>query len=151
MHKRFVAATAISVVVLFGQVGNFLVASLCPHLQSGMTSCGTQVAEPRVSHGDMGHIGMEHTSGSDIGSEAVALGSANGSCSHCAVHSRTNPNSSSLREIETVKRFVDLSVSLNFSRVTPITEAPVAVLTSRSHGPPGEHTARHILINIFRI
>jgi hypothetical protein len=24
-------------------------------------------------------------------------------------------------------------------------------LTSRAHGPPGEHTSRYILINIFRI
>lgn len=151
MHKRFVAITAIAIAVLFGQVGNFLVASLCPHLQSAITSCGTQIAEPRVSHEDMGHSGMEHASGPDIGSQAVTLGPANGPCSHCAVHSRTNPNSSSLREIEAVKRFVDPSVSLDFSRVAPITEAPVAVLTSRSHGPPGEHTARHILINIFRI
>ena len=151
MHKRFLATTVLATALLFSQGGNFLVAALCPHLQSGMASCETQLAEPTMSHEDMGHMGMGHESASNLNSDAGAFGQPIGPCSHCAVHSRTNPNTASLRATEAARRSVDLNIPLHFSRVAPVTVAPVAVLPSRAHGPPGESTPRHILINIFRI
>ncbi len=151
MHKRFLATTVLATALLFSQGGNFLIAALCPHLQSGMASCETELAEPTMSHEGMGHMGMEHETGSNLDPEAVAMGQPIGPCPHCAVHSRTNPNTASLRETEAAKRSVDLNIPLHFSRVVPVTVSPVVVLTSRAHGPPGEATPRHILINIFRI
>jgi len=151
MHKRFLATTVLVGAVLFSQGGNFLVAARCPHLQSGMASCATQLSEPTMSHEDMGHMEMEHETVSNGDPDAVAFGQPMEPCSHCAVHSRTYPNTASVRETEAVKRLVDLNISLNYSRVAPVTVHPVAVVTSRAHGPPGEHTPRHMLINIFRI
>ena len=151
MHKRVLVITVLAAALLFSQGGNFLVAALCPHLQSGMASCKTQLDLPPMSHEDMGHMGMEHETGSKQDPDAIALGQPKGLCSHCAVHSRTNPNTASLRETEAAKRSVDLNITLHFSRVAPVTVSPVAVLTSRAHGPPGESIPRHILINIFRI
>jgi hypothetical protein len=154
MHKRFVATTVLAVALLFSQGGNFLIASLCPHLRSTLASCDTQTAEPAMSHDDMGHMQMH---GSDTESSpnrdpyALSLGKPIGSCSHCAVHSRTTSNAISLRDIEAAKRAGDLSIPLTFSTFAPVTTSPVAVLTSRAHGPPGESTSRYLLLNVFRI
>lgn len=151
MHKRFLATTVLATALLFSQGGNFLVAALCPHLQSGMASCETQLADAPMAHEDMGHTEMHHEPPSNLDPYAVALGQPTGPCSHCAVHSRKNPNTASFRETEAAKHSVDPNIPLHFSRVAPVTVTPVAVLTSRAHGPPGESTPRHILINIFRI
>ncbi len=151
MHKRFLATTVLATALLFSLGGSFLVAALCPHLQSGMASCEAQLAKPTMSHEDMGHMGMGHESASNLNSDASAFGQPTKPCSHCAVHSRTNPNTASLRATEAANRSVDLNIPLNFSRVAPVTVSPAAVLTSRAHGPPGDSTPRHILINIFRI
>ncbi len=151
MHKRFLATTVLAAALLFSQGGKFLVAALCPHLQSGMASCSTQLVEPTMSHEDMGHMEMEHEAVSNGDPDAVAIRQPIGLCSHCAVHSRTNPNTASLRASEAARRSVDLNIPLHFSRVAPVTVAPVAVLPSRAHGPPGEQISRHIFLNIFRI
>lgn len=154
MHKRFLAITVMTAALLFSQGGNFLVAALCPHLQSGMASCETQRAEAPMSHEDMGHMGhmeMEHEPESRPDREAVALALPIGLCLHCAIHSRTTPNTASIREMETAKRSIALNIPLHFSRVAKVTLSLAAVLTSRSHGPPGEPTARHILNKNFRI
>lgn len=153
MHKRFIATTVLGVTLLFSQGGNFLIAALCPHIQSGMASCETQLANLALSHEDMGHMGMEHeiAPNPDPRADAVALGQPHGSCSHCAVHSRTTPNSASLREMEAAKRSGDPNIPLQFSIADPVPLSPVSVVSSRAHGPPGKPTARYILINIFRI
>jgi len=151
MHKRFIATTVLATALLFSQGGSFLIAALCPHLKSGMTSCQAQLSAPTMSHDDMGHMGMEHDPASNVDADAVAVGQPIRPCSHCAVHSRTNPNSASLRETEAAKRSVDLNIAFEFSRVAPVEASPVPVLISRAHGPPGDLTPRYILINIFRI
>ena len=154
MHKRFVATTVLAVALLFSQGGNFLIASLCPHLRSTLASCVTQIAEPAMSHADMGHMQMDASrteSSPNADPDALSLGKPIGRCSHCAVHSRTTSNAISLRDTEAAKRAGNLTVPLTFSRVAPVTTSPVAVLASRAHGPPGVSPPRHILINIFRI
>lgn len=151
MHKRFLATTFLATALLFSQGGNFLVGALCPHLRSGMASCGTQLAEPTMSHEGMGHMGMSHESAPNPDPDAVALGQPMVPCSHCAVHSGTNPNTASLRETEAVKRSFNLNTPHSFPGVPPVSVPPVSVLTSRAHGPPGERAPRHILISIFRI
>jgi hypothetical protein len=154
MHRRFLAIAVLAAALLFSQGGNFLIAALCPHLQSGIASCETQWAQAPMSHQDMGHMGhmeMEPEPASQPNPDAAALGQPIGTCLHCAVHSRTTPNTASLRDLETTRRSVDLNIPLHFSKVAPVTLSAVAVLTSRAHGPPGEAVPRHILINIFRI
>jgi hypothetical protein len=161
MHKRFIATTVLGVALLFSQVGTFLIAALCPHLQSGMVSCQTKSSSSATSHEamaheDMGHTGhteMEHETvpKPDPDADAVAMGQSHGPCSHCSVHSSRTPTSASLRATEAAKRSIDLTIHLHLSRVAPPTITPLAVLTSRAHGPPGEAISRHILINIFRI
>ena len=154
MHKRFLAHTVLGIALLFSQGGTLLVAALCPHLQSGMASCEAQLSAPTMSHEDMGHMGhmeMEQEPASQPDADVATPGQPISPCSHCAVHSRTTPNTASLRQAEAAKRSVDLNIPLQVSRVAPLAASPAAVLTSRAHGPPGDPTPRHILINIFRI
>lgn len=156
MIKRLVSTTFLSFALLFGQGGILLIAALCPHLQSGKASCETQGSTAPMTHEEMGHRGhleMKEDSALQPAAESDSLGQPLGTCSHCAVHSRTVPNPASLRQTEAPKRSVDLSVPIHSSKVAPIAPRPVAALTSRAHGPPGEGAGipRHILVNIFRI
>lgn len=156
MHKRFLATIVVVVALLFSQGGSFLIAALCPHLRSGMASCETQLSAPTMSHEEMahenmGHMEMEREPESRLSADIATLGQPIGPCPHCAVHSRTSPNTASLRQAEAPKRSVDLNIPLQVSGVAPVAGSAVAVLTSRAHGPPGDPTPRYILINIFRI
>ena len=159
MHQQFLTTTVLATALLLSQGGSFLVAALCPHLQSGMASCETQASASTgghegMSHEDMGrmdHAEMEHEHASQPNHDALAPGQPIGPCPHCAVHSRNNRNTASLNETEAAKRAADLHIPLDFSRIAPVSFAAVPVLTSRAHGPPGDPTRRHILINIFRI
>jgi hypothetical protein len=151
MKMRFLATTVLAAALLFSQGGNFLVAALCPHLQSGTASCEIALAETTLSHKDMGHVGMDHSSAFNPDPSAVAAGHGIDPCSHCAVHSSKTPYPASLRETKAPKRSAGLSIPLQSSTVPPGIVGPAAVLSSRAHGPPGESTARYILISIFRI
>ena len=161
MHKRFVATTVLAAALLFSQGASFLVAALCPHLASGMVSCETEPSRSVISHdgmaheemGHMGHMGKapDRYPNPDPHSNSVAIGQTHGPCTHCAVHSRPTPRAASLRETEAARRALDLSIPIHCFRVAPVSGRPIAVLSARAHGPPGEARPRHILINIFRI
>ena len=160
MPNRFLVTTVLAAALLFSQGGHLLVAALCPHLQTGMASCNTQPAAGSMSHEDMGHMGhmghdgdmeMQPEPASHSNSETPSLGQPNDQCSHCAVHSRTTPNTASLRETEAPKRSVDFDIPIDMSGAAPVAVSPMAVLTSRAHGPPGSAIPRHILISSFRI
>ena len=159
MHKRFLVTIVVTTALLFSQGGGFLVAALCPHPASGIASCETQTSASTgghegMSHGDMGHMGhaeMEGEHASQPTPDALALGRKIDPCQHCSVHSRKNQNTASLRETEAAQRSADLSVPLHSFKIAPVSVGAVPVLTSRAHGPPGDSSRRHILINIFRI
>lgn len=153
MHKRFVATTVLAIALLFSQGGNFLIASLCPHLRSSMASCELQLAERSMSHEEMGHMHTQSTerTATEQNFDGIALGRPTGECSHCAVHSGTTSSTISLRETEAAKRVGDLNIPLTFSRVAPVVTSPLVMLTARAHGPPGEAIPRHLLLNVFRI
>ncbi len=154
MHKRFLPTTVLAVAFLFGQGGNFLIASFCPHLGSGLASCEMQVMQPAASGEHMGHRqmeSMESESTPEQNAGGNALGKPTEPCRHCAVHSRSTPDASLLREIEAEKRSGHLNLPLIVTRVFSVPTSFEPILSARAHGPPGELTPRHILINIFRI
>lgn len=150
MHRRFLVNAVFGVALLFNQGGTLLIAALCPHV-SGKASCETQLPDPDMSHEDRGHMGMVHETVSNPSPDEVALSQPIGPCSHCAVHSRPTQNIASVRGIEAPKRSADFNIPVQFSIATPKTVSPIAVVTSRAHGPPGELGPRYILINVFRI
>jgi len=151
MHKRFLAISVLGFALLFAQGGTLLIASLCPHLQSGRVHCETRTAEPDMSHEEMGHMEMEQEVAPNPDQNAFSMGPPTNPCSHCAVHSRKDQNPASVRLTEVPQRSGDLSFPLRLYGVAPLILTPVAVLSSRAHGPPGDPTTRYILISAFRI
>ena len=148
MHKRFLTTALVAVAFLFSQEGNFLIASLCPHFWSGPASCEMQVD----SHEHMGH---DHMESMEIESTQEAHGNALDRpaepCKHCAVHSQLAADPSALRVSEAAKRSSHLNLPFINSGIVSVPTSFVTIPSARAHGPPGEITPRHILINIFRI
>lgn len=157
MSKQFLVITVLAAALLFSQGGNLLVAALCPHFQSGMSSCETKPSDASMSDEEMGHtehrsdMEMEPELASYPSTDSATLGQTNDRCSHCAVHSSTTSNRISSREGEAPTRSVDLSILRGSSHMAPIAVSQRPISTSRAHGPPGGSIPRHILINTFRI
>lgn len=160
MHKRLVSTVVLGIALLFSQGANVLVAALCPHLRSPAISCITQTPEPEVSHEHTDHMEMDSTESesaseepSDAGetSERFALTEPTGACPHCAMHSRSNSNPASFRELETAKRASHLNTPLLVAPIVVEHESAAPVVASRAHGPPGDQLPRHVLINVYRI
>lgn len=156
MHKRFLANTVLATALLFGQGGSLLVASLCPHLRSPQVPCKPPANESTMIHDDMGGMEMDSMdsmgeSASNPDPDAIAIGEPIGLCPHCAVHSRTTPNAVTLREVEASQRVGIFATPDAMPNVVPVETSTGSILISRSHGPPGDTTRRHVLINIFRI
>jgi len=157
MRKQFLVITILAVSLLFTQGGGFLVASLCPHLQSAMSSCVTPLIATAMAHGNMETMehnemgSMEHAPAIDQGTDAMAFGPPTSTCAHCSVHSRTTIPTVSLRESEASRRLADATLPLRFSSASLVPTPPVRRPVSRAHGPPGSNIARYVLINTFRI
>jgi hypothetical protein len=153
MHRRFVVTTVIALALLFSQSAGLVVAALCPHLRSDEDSCDIQTtAEP--SHHAMDHTQMEAESAGFSGSQngaAVVIGKQNGSCSHCAVHSRTNRNTPSSQQSNVPQRLGELTITLDVARIHLVPASQAPALSSRAHAPPGDLIPRHVLLNTFRI
>lgn len=159
MHQRFLAITFLAVTVLFSQGGGSLIVALCPHLTSVQASCHSNVSELKMAHDHIDGMVMGETDSMASMEEpipnpdpnALAMGQPGGWCPHCSVHAPTTPNAASFREVESLKRPGAVAVpDAAQPEVTPA-ESCADFLTSRAHGPPGNTTPRHILLNIFRI
>ena len=153
MYKRFLATIIITVALLLSQGGNFLVAALCPHLESATASCKTHPAEPKMSHEHMGHTGMgetEHENTAQPNPNAVAVSESSIPCLHCASHSGATSTSASLKETDAARRSDQITNPHTVSLAT-VASSIVPQPTFRAHGPPGMTTPRHVLIHVFRI
>jgi hypothetical protein len=106
-----------------------------------------------MSDDEMGTMAMDSMdeSASNPDPNALALGEPIGLCSHCAMHSRTVPPAVSLRETEASKRSGTFVIPDAVPQIVWVETPYLAIFNSRAHGPPGETTPRHVLINIFRI
>ena len=154
MKKRFFATTIVALAMVFSHGASVLAAGLCSHLPSNQRSCDSQPIDSNASHHDMDHMQMEPEALGFPGSSTRTIESvegANGSCSHCAVHSRTNGNMSSLQQVYVASRSHDLTPAVTDSPVTSGFVSEALKLPARAHGPPGDAVSKHVLINVFRI
>lgn len=153
MHMRFLATTVIALALLFSQSAGLVVAALCPHLRSDKDSCDTQTTAEPTHHG-VAHTQLEaelaEFSGSQNG-DAVTIAKQSGSCSHCAVHSRTNRNTASSEQSNVPQRLNELTITLGIARIHLVPASQAPAWSARAHGPPGDIIPRHVLLNTFRI
>ena len=142
MNKRFVATAFIALAVLFSQGGGSALAALCPHLRSVKKACHeTQPQEVTETH---------HRTERANGHAFDATGTA-APCSHCAVHSRTKRDDSTLQPPNTSQRASDPATSIPESVVGPPSLSKTIAWTAKAHGPPRETGPLHLLHNVFRI
>jgi hypothetical protein len=153
MKLRF-SATVVALALMLGQSATVLVAGLCPYPRLNQSSCDNQPVDTQASHHDMDHMQMEPDTlpvTSSRTEQVEAVDTSNGSCSHCAIHARTNGSTASLQQFYIAKRSQDGTVAVKQSPDKSIVVYETLKLPSRAHGPPGSTSSRHILISIFRI
>lgn len=140
MNKRFVATTIIALAVLFGQAGGSALAAICPHLRSMNNSChATQT--PEVSHHEPARAN----------GEAFETTDSTAPCHHCAVHSRTRRDDSTLQPANASQRASDLTGSVAPAVADPPSLPRSSTWMAKAHGPPRDSGPLHLLNNIFRI
>ena len=157
MLKRFPITLLLGLALLFSQGGVLLIAALCPHPRSPTSTCEMPKMELAMDHSQMGHHDMGHDSSvlvadSNSLNGNIAIGQGERSCSHCVIHSPSDPKLKLVRAVDSVKRSSHLDTPHKVmipSRILPVN---VAVLIPRDHGPPGKaDRPKHVLINTFRI
>ena len=140
MNRRFVATAIIALAVLFSQGGGSALAALCPHLRSLNNSCH-EMQTQAVSHHE-----IERANGNAFDST-----DSTAACNHCAVHSRTKRDDSTLQPANTSQRASDLTISSTPSVAGPPALSKTIAWTAKAHGPPRDAGPLHLLHNVFRI
>ena len=140
MNRRFVATAIIALAVLFSQGGGSALAAICPHLRSLNNSCH-EMQTPEVDHYE-----LERANGNAF--ETTDSGAA---CNHCAVHSRTKRDESTLQPANTSQRANDLTISSTSSVAGPPSLSKATAWIAKAHGPPRDAGPLHLLNNVFRI
>ncbi len=141
MNRRFVATAIIALTVLFSQGGGSALAAICPHLRSLNNSCHETAAQEVTDS----HHELERATGHALDSTDSAA-----PCNHCAVHSRTKRNDSTLQP-NTSQRASDLTISIPGSVAGPPLLSKAIAWVAKAHGPPRGSGPLHLLNNVFRI
>lgn len=149
MQMRLVTAIAIVCGLLFTQGGNYVLAALCPHLESNETACASKPEHASASHHDIDDEAQP--SGEPHNFDVLEIENAHADCSHCVVHSQNRRDERASRKALVSPR-TDYQNTAVIALVLP--SADVSKSTSwaaKSHGPPGDSVPLHVLINVFRI
>lgn len=143
MNRRFLATAIIALAVLFSQGGGSALAAMCPHLRSlNNNPCHEMQAQEVTDN----HHELERAEGVAFDSTDLAL-----ACNHCAVHSRTKRDDSTLQPGNASQRASDLTLSMPESVACPSSLAKTIAWVAKAHGPPRASGPLHILNNVFRI
>jgi hypothetical protein len=142
MNRRFVATAIIALTVLFSQGGGSALAAICPHLRSlNNNSCHeSQAQEVAGSHHELDRSNDD----SFLGTDSAAP------CNHCAVHSRTKRDDSTLQP-NASQRAIDLTILIPGSVAGPPSLSRAIAWVAKAHGPPRASGPLHLLNNVFRI
>ncbi len=142
MNRRFVATTIIALADLFSQGGGSALAAICPHLRSLSNSCHEmQAQETAATHHD-----VESAQG-----DAFETTDSAAPCNHCAVHSRTKRDDSTLQPANASQRASDLATPISPSVTIPPSLLKTSAWVAKAHGPPRDTGPLHLLNNVFRI
>jgi hypothetical protein len=138
MNMRFVATAIIALAVLFSQAGGSALAAICPHLRSLSNTCHEK--------GAANHHELERANG-----DAFETTGSDAACNHCAVHSRTKRDDSTLQPPNASQRASHLTISIPASNAAPPALLKTIAWMAKAHGPPRDSGPLHILNNVFRI
>jgi hypothetical protein len=142
MNRRFVATAFIALAVLFSQGGGSALAAICPHLRSLNTSCHETQAKEVAGHDHE----LERATG-----RAFDRTDSAAPCNHCAVHSRTKRDDSTLQPANTSQRASDLTISIPGTVAGPPSLSKAIAWVAKAHSPPRDSGPLHLLNNVCRI
>lgn len=143
MNGRFVATAIIALAVLFSQGGGSVLAAICPHLRSLTNNKCHEMQAPEVTDS---HHEPERAEGA-----AFKTTGSSAACNHCAVHSRTKRDDSTLQPANASQRASDLTISIPESMAFPSSLSKTIAWVAKAHGPPRASGPLHLLNNVFRI
>ena len=135
-------------------------AALCPHVWGAHACCFARGAAHRhehaAPHASVAMGGMEmHTpaaTATSDGESANSPGQSEPDCVHCAGHSQLPAATTVAGAPEQPKRSVAADAPPVAALFAPPALALTALISQRPHAPPGaDGSARHVLINVFRI
>jgi hypothetical protein len=155
MRKRSLSSGTLLLALLLSAWGNVLAAVACPHMGQDHACCHARVAHHPASHHEMGEMQMGDTQaehGAEQSTDASALGQTAQACEHCIGRSPLPTPPAILREVDQPKRGEDVVAPLALSEPLTVTTSFIPLVLAREHAPPtAVSSARHVLINVFRI
>jgi len=155
MRKRSLFTGMLLLALLLSAWGNVLSAALCSRMQQGHACCHARVASHHAAQQAMADMQMgdeERQPTAAQSSGANAFSRPVEPCEHCLSHSQGVTAPATLREAEQTKRSADMTPILPTARAISVAAAPARTIMAREHAPPGANSsARHVLINVFRI
>jgi hypothetical protein len=161
--------------LLLSAWGSVFAASMCPHMKDGHACCHARVEHhPSSSHEGMAgmemydaqseaatectapeHATTEHKAVAETSQNAnsEAAGQSNEACTHCMSHSKLPATPASLREASRTERDEGQTQAPPPSKSIDIYAAAfTGKPAAKEHAPPvANGSARHVLINVFRI
>jgi len=130
-------------------------AAMCPHVKPGHACCHARAASHPASHEGMADMQMGDSQGGATVKqepEGTALGQPAELCDHCMGRSQLPALPATLRESEQSKRGADLKPTLSPLELGAVVAAFISTIPAREHAPPSAtSSARHVLVNVFRI
>jgi hypothetical protein len=153
----------IAVVLLLSVSGwsEVLAAALCPHMQRDHACCvakdsGVHQHDQMMAHHEgMIMEGMEEMTApatSAIEEDAHAITGPEGSCGHCM--SQSGPPARSIiiaRADDQSRKELRVAPAQTPGLSSPFIASSTSLITSRQNAPPGDQSARRVLISVFRI
>src|SRR5947209_19322696 len=155
MFKRVTPSLLLLTLLASAWCGVFA-AAVCPHVKPGHACCHARAASHPASQEGMADMQMGDSQGGATAKqepEGAALGQPAELCDHCMGRSQLpSLPAATLRESEQSKRGADLKPTLSPLELGAVVAALISTIPAREHAPPGAiHSARHVLINVFRI
>jgi hypothetical protein len=147
--------TGMILALLLSAWGNVFAASLCPRMEQGHACCRARRASLPECHKGMTDMRAGHALGeaaSEQESDAESISRPSESCAHCMGHSQLPSSPALLREAGQVNLGSNLHLTLKPAEPGSFAAALTRIVAAREHSPPEANTsARHVLINVFRI
>jgi hypothetical protein len=167
MRRRHLSIFALLVALFAGAWGQVFAAS-CPHTGQEHACCRARAVHNHpsrktdcgASHGMSDGMPMTPAAESDAepnqGAGAFAAagdseGNVTETCDHCASRQPVPPQVVASSAPESGNRNSELAPPVAISRLSELTRAYIPSILSRDNSPPEASTARHILVNVFRI
>ena len=167
MRRRHLSIFALLVALFAGAWGQVFAAS-CAHTGQEHACCRARAVHSHpsrktdcaASHAMPDGMTMTPAAESDVepnqgagafAAVGVSEGNVTETCDHCASRQHTPPQVVASSAPEAKNRNSELAPPVAISKLPELTRAYVPSILSRDNSPPESSTARHVLVNVFRI